>query len=330
VIDEIRLTFAALRETGPPAGADLAVRQLSARGGAFLALDDDGRPHLLVGSEETTLRPSGTAAIDVSARPLSIGSTTSPFLDVACVVSALSEIFDHLIVAILDRMEHSTDAPSIVVADTIEEWKRLLAATGSGPGRDRLVGIFGELLVVRDIVRVDPARRVDAWVGPVGGRHDIRRGPSAIEVKTTRAHTARVVTIHGEDQLLEPEGGTLHLHMVRVEEVPGGGLSVPQVVDDVIALGASPRDTFAAVEAAGLSPGDYPVAAEVKFDVRERMTIMINELCPRIVPGTFLEGHRPSGVVDVVYRIDLDESAQRALAPDAYDHLIASIASGPP
>jgi Putative PD-(D/E)XK family member, (DUF4420) len=326
VIDEIRLSFAALREAGLPAVGELAVRELSAGSGAFLAIDDEGRPRLLVGSEEPTLRPSGTAAIGVSRRVLSIGGMTAPFLDVTCLVSALSEIFDHLIVAVLDRMAHSSDAPSVVVAGVIDEWKRLLAATGPGPGRDRLAAMFGELLVLRDIVRADPARRVDAWVGPVGGRHDIRRGSSAIEVKTTRAHTARIVTVHGEDQLLEPEGGTLHLHLVRIEEVPGGGLGVPQMVDDIIGLGASPRDTFAAVEAAGLSPADYPMAAEVKFDVRERMTIMVDELCPRIVPGTFLEGHRPNGVVDVVYRIDLDDSAQRALAPDAYDRLIASIA----
>jgi hypothetical protein len=329
VIDEIRLNFAALREVGTPAVGELAVHELKAGPAVFLAIDDQERPHLLLGSEEPTLTPSGTAAIAVSLRPLSIGGVTRPFLDVTCVVSALAEIFDHLIVAILDHVARAADAPSVVVADVIDEWKRLLATTGLGPGRDRLAGIFGELLVLRDVIRVDPARRVDAWVGPFGGRHDVRRAGWAIEVKATRSHTGRIVTVHGEDQLLEPQGGTLHLHMVRLEEVPGGGLAVPQLVDEIIASGASARETFAAVEAAGLSPADYPLARNVKFDVRERMTILVDERCPRIVPSTFVEGHRPAGVIDVVYRIDLADSAERALTPDAYDQLIIGVASAP-
>jgi hypothetical protein len=326
VINEIRLTFGALREAGVPARGGLAVHELVARPDAFLALDDEGRPHLLLKSDETHVEPAGTAALDVSLRALSIRGTTESFLDVSCGVGSLAEIFDHLIDAVLDRMGRLADVPSVVVADTIEEWKRLLVAAGPGLGRDRLAGIFGELLVMRDIVRADPDRRVDSWVGPLGGRHDIRRGRSAIEVKTTRAHTARIVTIHGEDQLLEPQDGTLHLHLVRIEDVPGGGLSVPELVDEVISLGVAPRNMFAAVESAGLPPADYPVAAEVKFGVRERMTIMVDELCPRIVPRTFFEGHRPNGVIDLSYRIDLDDSAERALSADAYDQLIASIA----
>ena len=88
-----------------------------------------------------------------------------------------------------------------------------------------------------DVVRTRPPHRVECWVGPTGGRHDFRRGAIAVEVKTTRAHTSRQVTIHGEDQLDAPDGGALHLHFVRLEEVPSGGASVTSLVDDLLTVG---------------------------------------------------------------------------------------------
>ena len=330
MIDDVRLTFGALRDAGRPHGDDLAVRALLAgRHDVLLGLDSAGNPHLLIASDEAEPRTSGAAAIVVARHRLEVAGSPATYVDVYCVVDPLAEIFDHLIVAVLDRLERTQDEPSVAVADVIEEWKRLLAAAGAPPGRDRLVAIFGELVVLLDVIRADAAHRMDAWVGPHGGRHDIRRGSIAIEVKTTRAHTARVVTIHGEDQLLEPDGGTLHLHMVRVEEVPGSGRSVPAVVDELIAAGAPPHDVFGAVEAAGLSPADYPMAGEIRFDVRERFTVPIDKDSPRIIASTFVGGQRPAGVVDLTYRLDLDHFGDRALSPAGYEALIATIATLP-
>jgi hypothetical protein len=330
VIDEIRLTFAALREGHRPEGDELAVRTLAATSaGILLGLDGPGRPHLLIRSDEPHVHPSGAAAIAISRRSLTVGGRTDTYVDVVCPVTALAEIFDHLVVAVIERVADGTDVPSAAVADVIEEWKRLLAAGGTGPSRDRLAAIFGELLVVCDLVRADPSRRLDAWVGPYGSRHDIRRGSSAIEVKTTRAHTARVVTVHGEDQLLQPEGGTLHLHLVRLEEVAGAGRSVPALADELITQGASPRDVFSAIEAAGLPPSDYPSADAVSFEVRERFTVPVDAASPRIVPNTFASGERPAGVIDLVYRVDLDHCSDRALSPQDYTRLIQQVGRAP-
>ena len=154
-----------------------------------------------------------------------------------CLFESVAEVFDHFIVAVLDRLKQAPSAPVAALAEVLGRWKQFLVPSQGPPGREKLATVFGELLVLLDIVRVDAAKRIDSWLGPFGGRHDIRRGVTAVEVKTTRAHTSRRVTINGEDQLEAPDGGTLHLHFVRLEEVPSGGRSVASIVDDLLSEG---------------------------------------------------------------------------------------------
>ena len=70
MIDDVRLTFAALREAGPVTPEDLAVRALpDAPRGALLGLDGRGRPHLLIDVDETQeLLDAGHAAIGCRSR----------------------------------------------------------------------------------------------------------------------------------------------------------------------------------------------------------------------------------------------------------------------
>jgi hypothetical protein len=293
-----------------------------------LGLDSDHRSHLLITTDEAFEGSTGLAAVSVGSRVLEIDGVTSPMLDVTCEIASLTEVFDHFVVAVAERLVSERLSPITSVLDVIEDWRRFLISAGAPPARDRIAAVFGELLVLRDIVRQDPLRRVDVWVGPYGARHDFRRGGLALEVKTSRSHTAHVVTVHGEDQLLEPENGTLYLHFVRLEEVPEGGESLPGLVDDLLASGAGAGPVFDVVAAAGVPPADFCAAASVRFDVRERLTVPVDDGTPRIVPSSFKGDARPVGVVDIVYRINLDHVLERTLDPLNYDALIGAIATG--
>jgi hypothetical protein len=326
VIDDVRLTLAALREAGPPPQDELVIRAMpSGPVGVYLGLDAKRRSHLLVETAQTASLPILPAAISIGMVRLEIGGRDHDLVDVVCEIDVLTEVFDHFVVAVVERLD-GTASPVSVVLEIVERWRRFLVSPAGPPGRDLLSAVYGELVVVRDVVLVDPQRRVDIWAGPFGGRHDLRRGHLAIEVKTTRAHTGRVVTIHGEDQLEPPDGGSLHLHLVRLEEVPEGGGSVSSIVDELLAAGAPSGGLFDAITAAGVSPADLASAAEVRFDVRERLTFPVDDEMPRIVPDTFAAGRRPTGVVDLVYRLDLDHILDSALTPVAHGDLIARIA----
>jgi hypothetical protein len=328
MIDEVRLKFIALRDGESPPRDELKVMPLGEAAGAFLGLDDMQRPHLLLASgDDQPVLSSDIAALDVRSRILTIAGAPRAFLDIGCLVPSVAEVFDHFIVAVIGRLETRSERPAIAVGEVLDQWRHFLVAASGPPGQDKLATVFGELLVVLDVVRVRGGA-IGAWVGPSGGRHDLRHAATAIEVKTTRSHTARVVTVHGEDQLLEPDGGTLYLHLVRLEAVPDGGRSVSNLADEILAAGAPAQELFQALATAGIPPADLPAVDGVRFDVRERVTIPVDERLPRIVPASFLDGARPVGVIDLSYRIELDHALDWALDEASYAGVVRQLASG--
>ncbi len=328
MINAVRLTFAALREACGPNAGDLRVRTVD--GGppnVRLGLDDAGRPHLLVEADPDATVEPGIAAISARDRQLQIGDEVRHHLDIVCEIVELSEVFDHFAAAVLEKsLETEQDAPTII-SEVLDRWRAFFTALEAPPARETVTAAVGELLVLRDVARIDHTGVLSVWVGPRGGRHDLRRGASAVEVKTTRSHTSLAVTIHGEDQLLAPEGATLHLHLIRLEEVAGLGVCINDLVDELVDLGVPTVELFDALDDAGIPPASFAAVAAIRFDVRERLTFTVDDDMPRIVPQSFVGGQRPQGVVDVTYRIDLDHIRDHALTDEAFKQLLSGLAA---
>lgn len=327
MIDQIRLTYAALGQAPIPGAPDLRVQVLSGTEGRIrLGLDEVGREHLLVPSPSAPARQSGIAAISTEHRQLDISGERRRYLDVACLRDELVEVFDHFVAAIAEHTTPDLSDLGPVVATVLDRWRTFFTAAGAPPGRDTLAGILGELLVLRDIALANAIDVLNAWVGPRGARHDFRRGDAALELKTSLAHTSRVVSIHGEDQLLAPHGATLHLQFVRLEEGADLGTSITDLLDELVGLGLPRLELIETVARSGLPAWALTNAGTVRFDVRERLTVPVDDRMPRIVPDTFIDGARPAGVIDLSYRIDLDRVADRALSEDGYRELIGRLA----
>jgi hypothetical protein len=269
---------------------------------------------------------SDVASLGVGVRPLDVGGEIRSFVDVVCLLQSVADVFEHFVAAVADRVLAAPADPTRALVAVLEKWKQFLTPPDAPVGRAKLAEVFAELLVLREVLRADPTNRVDCWLGPFGARHDFRRGNTALEVKTTRAHTSRDVTIHGEDQLERPESGTLHLHFVRLEEVPSGGESLQSVVDDLLSAGAATDRLFEALAAAGIPLAELSASGDVTFDVRERLTLPIDADTPRIVASSFLGGARPLGVLELTYVISLDHFIERALTGDEYLRLISKLA----
>jgi len=329
MINDVRLAFSALQNQKPPDGDNLAVLPIGPTSGVFVGIDDQSHQHLLLKSDAST-PPAATdvAALTVTTRNLVIAGAKVQVLDVACLLAAVAEVFDHFVVAIVERVAVADETANDAVESVLQRWRQFLVAPSGPPSREKLAAVLGELLVVADVVHASAAKGIEFWVGPFGSRHDVRRGGTAIEVKTTRSHSTHRVTIHGEDQLLPPEGGVLYLHLVRLEEAHGSGRSVNSLVDELLGAGVSADKLFEALTAAGLKVADLTMTAQTTFDVRERLTLPIDEQTPRIVPASFQGEKRPAGVIDLSYVIDLGGQLHRALPTTAYENLVRSIGSG--
>jgi hypothetical protein len=328
MIDEVRVALTAVRTGTLPAPGDLVVVDLSDISGVLLGVDDLRRPHMLLELADVDPPPSSsdTATLEIGERTLVMSGLRRRFVDVTCLFQAVADVFEHFISAVAERLQADASTPVSALNEVLERWHQFLLPAAGPVGRTKLAAVMGELLVLRDIMHADPTRSVDIWIGPFGGRHDFRRGPRAIEVKTTRSHTSRDVTIHGEDQLEAPSEGALHLHFVRLEEVPSGGESVASVVDDLLSTGVAADALFHALAAAGIPIAELSATGDVSFEVRERLTVPVDDELPRIVPESFAAGARPTGVLDLSYVISLDHAIERTLSEADYHELIGDLA----
>lgn len=329
MIDEVRLAFAALVTQGKAERHGLVTLAIDPVDGAYVAIDDQSRQHLLLRTQSDVEIDPGVTTLAVSTRPLRIAGKDVRVLDITCLYPVLSEVFDHFAAAVIQRMAASAEEPADAVRNVLASWKNFLIPPSGPPGVDKIAAILGELLVVKDAVKNSGLIDIGFWSGPFGQRHDLRGGTTAMEVKTTRAHTGYRVTIHGEDQLLAPDGGQLYLHFVRLESVHGGQLRLTAVVDELLDAGVSAEQLFRALTASGVAAVDLPATDKTTFDVLERMTLPVDDQTPRIVPDSFTGGKRPPGVVDITYVINISQDADRALSADAYGRVTANVAAGP-
>lgn len=202
---------------------------------AIVAKDDVGQLHLMV-----TL-PAGRKQFDLPVSEVLVcrWREVEGFvrLDVECADARLRPTFTSLIGEMLDRAESSGRAAIDELQEVLGSWRRALMQARAEVGRETVAGLFGELLVAREIALQDPQAVGALWKGPAGGVHDFA-DVHAVEVKTYRTTGTPVVTIHGLDQLDPPEHGDLHLVAYRVWDHPTG-TTVDQLADELQGLGVS-------------------------------------------------------------------------------------------
>ncbi|MEI7560271.1 MAG: PD-(D/E)XK motif protein [Actinomycetes bacterium] len=305
MIDEIRAGFAGLIESGLPASGFEVLAPPGLPAGTRLGIDSEGCPCLIVDVTGARGPVRSTEALTVQTAPLDLDGTVTECLIVRCPIIELFKVFDQFVAAVIDLAVDAAIASDEAASQVIDKWQALLAVRGQSVGRQKAASTIAEMLVLVDCLEQDPLGRVDQWTGTTNARHDFRRGTSAVEVKSTLQHTGMKVTIHGADQLMEPEGGDLHVHLVRLEEVPNGDLTLGRLFDAAVDRGVDALALYEKLAEAGIPIDRMDEADEHKFDLRERITLPINLDSPRIVPGSFTGGHVPAGTDDITYSCDL-------------------------
>ncbi|MFJ5611938.1 PD-(D/E)XK motif protein [Streptomyces sp. NPDC093221] len=303
-----RLDRQALMET-EGAMITTALEAGTPHGALRLGRDADGQRHLLVpiGSSDRVDDDLRSAGIHLTTRTLSSDDELPVrYADIACRRHDLAGTFTGLVADLTGLIAVNPDrAPSLIVR-TLHAWRLLLGGTSSRWTVPRLAGLFAELVVLEDLLEVDP-RAVRAWLGPLGCPQDFRGAHHAIEVKGTVAAEGRIVHIHGADQLETPENGTLALVWMRVTESTGpGARSIPEILaacrEKIGDLGALETRLAALV----LPESDEGPMGGTRFLPTEQRWYEVVGDFPRVVPQSFVDGAVPTGVHGLEYQIDLD------------------------
>lgn len=206
-------------------------------GSVRIAVDVDGTLHLLVPVAGSRPIPPDTRSrgVVVLAQELMLDGVTSRYVDLVCVDPSLRPVFIRLAGDVCERLIDESGDPVRTVLTTVDEWRDLFRPSREKVDVSTVEGLFGELLVVRELATSDPLTAVEPWVGPTSARHDFESPMADLEVKTALEHRT-AVTIHGLDQLQPIDGRRLLLVLIHLRRDEHGS-TVVDLVDELVQTG---------------------------------------------------------------------------------------------
>lgn len=175
----------------------------------------------------------------------------------------------------------------------LDAWRRFLKERRTGLSRHEVVGLLGELMVLRRLILASPSLQ-ETWVAPADGLHDFERQGHALEVKTSLgvATSLRISTL---DQLDDTGLRQLDLLHVRLIETPEGQSlgALAEEIEQALPGDAARRAFGNALLRRGLMPDDSAARAAPVVEQRSQSAFRVGPTFPRLtraaVPGAIRE-----------------------------------------
>lgn len=199
---------------------------------ASVFADDNGnRIGMLVQQQQQAALPAELARMKLlDVDEVRIGDR--PFLRACCRRKSFFREAYLLFTAVIDRVVVDGAEPVHALMAEIGAIQELLKIEGV-LSRERQIGLFGELLLLDDVVSLSGPSAVACWTGPQGERHDFRIEKLEFEVKTT-AGRRRIHTVNGLTQAEPSTGCELSFLSVQLAKTAGNdGSTLPELVGRV-------------------------------------------------------------------------------------------------
>ena len=294
------------------AGSQLLTRAVGLKIGGrdtLAAIDAAGQKHLLIPLTVNTVDGDNTSqGVTLGSRMLRTDSG-----DVSLCGPALPDLFAGPCLRASGRRR--TQAPSCrrftpvsTCRKVLDEWRALLKVAGQDVTRETVIGLVGELEVLRLLAAHNPLGALDAWRGPSKSVHDFVRGGAELEVKTTTSVDGNFVSISNIDQLDPAAITSLHLVVVHAREdnrAPG----LDERIDEVIGLGV-PQDALLTKVATRWVCVRKRSPGQDRFQVRSVRAWIVGDSFPGLRRAELGEV-RLKGVSRIRYELALDSAPQR-------------------
>jgi hypothetical protein len=294
------------------AGSQLLTRSVGLQigpGEALVAVDAFRQKHLLIPLPGDAVEGDSTSqGVTLGSRVLRVGSDDVTFADLHCRMSSLDLVFERLVEDVLNRLAVNTSAPVTTCRNVLDEWRALLKAAGQAVSRETVVGLVGELEVLRLLALHNPTGALDSWQGPSGSVHDFVRGSAELEVKTTTSVDGNYISISHIDQLDPTLVDSLHLVVVHARE-DSTAPDLDERIDHVAGIGV-PRDALLTKVAAAGYVYESGVQTEDRYRVRSVRAWVVGDSFPGLRRPEIGEA-RLKGVSRIRYELALDAAPKR-------------------
>jgi hypothetical protein len=159
----------------------------------------------------------------------SISRSGNPALRVSCNRPKLFREAYLFLTAVADRILTDGLEPAEAVDGELRALEALLDVKG-GLSIEKQIGLFGELLVLEQLLLTGGPSTVAAWTGPMGEAHDFRIQGCEFEVKTTTGGR-RIHSINGLHQAVSSSGSSLSFLSIQLAKAgQGEGESLPELI----------------------------------------------------------------------------------------------------
>ena len=301
--------WARLRSSGKGDGAievpSIASGVQTGFGPVRFALDSRGRPRLLVPCGPGSSLPPGisTDNLVIAISRFDVAGESAMFLDVSCTSPSLDGVFAEFAEEVLHRVE-AGQSPVRAVASTIDDFRRLLQEVQPFDiGEQQIVGLLGELVVLRSLVEIAPAAtsvwsrsaRAAARFPSSRARH---RSRNAIRADATK------ISISSAGQLAEPAHGTLTLAHVTMERADAGRLFVSALYAEIVGHGADRRSLDSGLSAVGCADPQSPAWNRLRCELDALTGYEDARGISTYLPGQFAHATLPDGVEWLNYVVD--------------------------
>ena len=252
------------------------------------------------------------------------GSEPDDYIRIECLESELETPFALLASQVVSHLASGATATKACM-EAVREFRRLLSRGGGLlPSEEEILGLTGELLMLRRLVYASP-HLWGGWNGPLGSARDYSWGSVDIEAKASRMAGESKLTVNGLDQLEPEEGRELLIHHSILTDNPAGSIDVPGLVDEIRNRIADPEAFDTRLVSAGYLSEQKELWLEHRFTLHGSTFYRVCDNFPRIRRSDFPDGTLPVGVSKLRYDILLSNCSGFRLSTSEEESLLAAL-----
>lgn len=328
---EIQEKWTQIRELGSVPDT-ISARSLSVSGlsenDVLLCITQDGNPGILLrnpGGRAPLPNPGCGRLVVKREQLLREGSQLDDYIRIECLESGLEIPFALLVSQVVSHLA-SGATPSKACMDAVIEFRRLLSKNGGLlPSEDEILGLVGELLLLKRLVSASP-HLWQGWNGPLGSARDYSWGTVDIEAKASRMAGESRLTVNGLEQLEPEEGRDLLIHHSVLTNNPVGTIDVPGLVDEIRVQISDLEGFDTRLVSAGFLSEQRDLWLEHRFTLHGSHIYRVSEDFPRIRKSDFPDGSLPAGVAKLRYDIMLSSCSDFRLSTSEEESLLTVVA----